>query len=128
MSAKSISCIVLLSAFMLSIGGCVAVLVGTGAAAGVGYVKGDLEAVLEDDIDTVYDASLKAVKELELAVISKEKNALDARIISRTSTDKKINITLKRTDEDLTKLSIRIGTFGDETQSRTIYDKIKRNL
>ena len=72
--------------------------------------------------------NLSPVKELELAVIRKEKNALGAKIVSRTSTDKKIKITLKRTGDDLTELSIRIGAFGDETQSRAIYDKIKQNL
>ena len=128
MPGRNIFCVVLLSTFMLSISGCAIALVGAGAAAGVGYVKGDLEAVLQDDINSVYEASLKAVKKLDLAVISKEKNALDAEIISRTSADKKIKIKLKRADENLTELSIRIGTFGDEAQSRAIYDKIKQNL
>lgn len=119
--------ILVLGGLGLSISGCAAALVGAGAA-GVGYVRGDLRATVDKNIAAVYDASLKAMDELELNIISKEKTALDAKIITRTSQDKKIQIILKRTEADTTKLSIRIGMFGDETQSRTIYDQIKKNL
>ena len=51
-----------------------------------------------------------------------------AKVVSRIVGDKKVEIKLKRTEENYTKLSIRVGTFGDEEQSRVIYDKIKANL
>lgn len=120
--------IILLGVLALGCSGCFVAVVGAGAAAGVGYAKGDLEAVLDAEPTDVYDASLKAMDELELPVISKEKNALEAKIVSRTTEDKKVQITIKRTETNATKLSIRIGVFGDEVLSRLIYDKIKANL
>lgn len=107
--------------------GCVAAAIGIGAAGAAGtiaYIKGDLEAVEADDLDVVYEAALKASKELELRVFYKTKDALSATIYARDAEDKKVSITLKRTTEQTTKLSIRIGTFGDETKSRLIYQKI----
>ena len=118
----------LLAALALTISGCVVAVVGAGAAAGVGYIRGDLEATLEDDVEDVYKASLRALNELDLAVISKQQDALGAKIVSRNSEDKKIQVKLKQTEGGITKLTIRIGVFGDETQSRLIYDKIKENL
>jgi hypothetical protein len=107
--------------------GCVAAAIGIGAAGAAGtiaYIKGDLEAVEADDLDVVYEAALKASKELELRVFYKTKDALSATIYARDAEDKKVSVTLKRTTEQTTKLSIRIGTFGDETKSRLIYQKI----
>lgn len=128
MSIKK-SLLFLLSCSLLVFGtGCVAVLVGAGAAGSVAYVKGDLEAVLEEDVTQVYEASLKALEELEIAATKKDKDALGAVIISRTAQDKKITIKLKATENDLTKLSIRVGVFGNRAQSQRIYDEIKNNL
>ena len=41
---------------------------------------------------------------------------------------KKVQITLKRTEYDFTKLRIRIGILGNKMQSVMIYDWIKKNL
>ena len=108
--------------------GCVAVLVGLGAGGSVAYVKGDLEAVLEEDITQVYKAALKALYKLEISTTKKEKDALAAVIVCRTAQDKKITITLKATENDLTTLSIRVGVFGNKVQSQRIYEEIKNNL
>ena len=119
--------IVLLTGTAIFSYGCVAAAVGIGAAGAAGtiaYVKGDLEAIEAEELDVVYEATVRAVKDLELRVISKTKDALTATVYARDAEDKKVTITLKRTTEQTTKLSIRIGTFGNETKSRLIYQKI----
>ncbi|MHC4702930.1 MAG: DUF3568 family protein, partial [Planctomycetota bacterium] len=63
-----------------------------------------------------------------LPVTSKSKDALVAQITSFDAQDKKIKIKLKAETDETTKLSIRIGTFGSETKSRMIYQKIRDNL
>ncbi len=108
--------------------GCVVAAVGGGAAGTVAYIRGDLEAVEAKDIGTVYKATEKALEELGLVVSKKTKDALSAKIIARDAQDKKITIKLNATTEEMTKLSIRIGTFGSETKSRLIYQKIRDNL
>jgi len=108
--------------------GCMLAVVGVGAAGTIAYIRGDLEAVESKPIDAVYEATLKAVKELELTVTEKSKDALEARIVVRDSQDRKTTIRLKTTAEETTKLSIRVGTFGSETRSRLIYQKIREHL
>ena len=108
--------------------GCVAAAVGLGAAGTIAYVRGDLESKESKNIEVVYSAALVAAEQLELRVISKSKDALSATIIARDAQDKKIEIKMNAASEQTTKLSIRVGTFGDETKSQLIYQKIYNNL
>lgn len=120
--------ITLLSGSMLLLQGCVVAAVGLGAAGTVAYVRGDLQVVESQSIDDVYEASLKALSELELLPTRKTKDALGAEIVTYDAQDKKIVIKLKSQADQTTQISIRIGVFGSETKSRLIYQKIHDNL
>jgi hypothetical protein len=130
MRKRQVFVMVLLVGTAVLIEGCTVAVVGAAAAAGgtVAYVRGDLEAVELRDIGTVYRATLKAVDELELNVTRRTKDVLSAVIVAHDAQDKKITIKLSSTTEKTTKLSIRIGLFGNETKSRLIYQKIRENL
>ena len=128
MQVKRVLLIVLLIGITVFSQGCMVAAVGIGAAGTIAYVRGDLEAVESNSLDEVYEATLNAVDELDLRFIYKTKDALTATINARDAQDKKIKITLKKTAEHTTKISIRIGTFGSETKSRLIYQKIRDNL
>jgi hypothetical protein len=128
MQKRQVFVMVLLVGTVALIEGCVIAAVGAGAAGTVAYIRGDLEAVESKKLDVVYEATLKAVDELELNVTKKTKDVLSAVIVARDAQDKKITIKLSATTEKTTKLSIRIGLFGSETKSRLIYQKIRDNL
>jgi hypothetical protein len=119
---------VFLAGMPLCASGCLLVAVGAGAGGTVAYIKGELEATLDAGMDRSYDASLKALDQLHISPIQKTKDALTAEIVARTAEDKKITIKLTRVDEKITKLSIRVGFWGNQTQSTTIYERIKLNL
>jgi hypothetical protein len=124
---------VLLAGMTISASGCgpeIVALAAVGAGAGgtVAYVKGELEATLDAGMDTSYDASLKALEQLQLVPTQKLKDSLSAEIIARRSDDTKITVKLTRVEDKITKLSIRVGVFGDQEQSTTIYSHIKQNL
>lgn len=112
---------------LLAVQGCVVAAIGAGAGT-VAYVKGDLEVVESENLNSVYKAAEKAIEELSLTASKKTKDAMSAEIITRDSQDKKIKIKLSATAEGTTKLSIRVGLFGNETKSRLIYQQIKKNL
>ena len=128
MRKRQVLLIATLAGSMLLLQGCVVAAVGLGAAGTIAYVRGDLQSVESESIDDVYEATLKAMKELELIPTRKTKDALGAEIITYDAQDKKIVIRLKSAAEGTTKLSIRIGVFGSETKSRLIYQKIHDNL
>ncbi|MBW8039689.1 MAG: DUF3568 family protein [Planctomycetes bacterium] len=128
MRTKHVVVPLLLVAVLLLLQGCMAIaLVGVGAGT-VMYVKGDLEANLSNDINSVYQAAQLSIEQLDLKVSSKVKDALAAKIVARDAQDKKITIKLKSTAENTTELSIRAGVFGDETKSRLIYEQLLKNL
>ena len=120
--------IILFIGMVFSGQGCMIAAVGLGTAGTIAYVRGDLQAEESESIDVVYEAALKAVKDLELPVTSQSKDALVAEIITYDAQDKKIRIKLKASTAKTTQLSIRVGVFGSETKSRLIYEKIRDHL
>lgn len=117
-----------LAASALVYSGCVAVVAAGAAGTGVAWYNGRVEVTLNHSLDDVYRAAQKAVAQLDFTKINEQKSGVDARLISRTATDKKVEITLQRTGAKVTKLDIRIGVFGDQDMSLTLLDTIKSNL
>ncbi|HTI72564.1 MAG TPA: DUF3568 family protein [Candidatus Limnocylindria bacterium] len=112
--------------------GCAALVVG-GAAAGAGagavaYVTGELKSMAGASLERTYNASRAAIKDLRFIEVHANSDALDGSIEARTVDDKKVMIHVKRISDTATDLSIRVGTFGDETLSRQILDQIQKNL
>ncbi len=107
--------------------GCIVVAAGAGAGA-VAYVQGALETNLNEDYNQVVDATRGAIKELEFAKVSENKDALTAVLVARTALDKKIEITLTNSGKRLTKIKIRVGVFGDEPLSLAILEKVRAGL
>jgi len=112
----------------LMVQGCVMAAVGAGAAGTVAYIRGDLEVVEPASFDEVYVVTRAVLEELELNVIKDSKDAISAVIVALDAEDKKITIKLSGTTQRTTEISIRVGLFGDETKSRTIYQKIHDSI
>lgn len=108
--------------------GCVAVVAAGAAGTGVAWYSGRLEANLDHNLDDVFAAAQKSLNQLEFANISNKKSSVDARLVSRTALDKKVEIALEKVTDRSTKVIIRVGIFGDETLSMSILDKIKAAL
>jgi len=113
--------------FLALLPGCLAVAVAAGAA-GVAYVDGDLEAELDATPQRVIQASEAALKDMNVPIKSKEATAIDGKLVGRTALEKKVEITVQRETETTSKISIRIDTFGDESLSRQILERIKSKL
>jgi hypothetical protein len=109
-------------------GGCVLV-VGAAAAGGVAYYKGSLTATLPYNVEKVESAVRATLdKDLRFALISSAEDAVGAEYTARNSQDEKIVIKLKRVDDQITKIDIRVGVFGDESTSQLILRKIEKRL
>jgi hypothetical protein len=122
---------VLLVVFGCLVTGCGAVLVAGavgGAAGGVLYAKGDLEALADNSYNEVWEASQAGLKDLGLGISTAKELPQKAVIEARRLDGKEITITIRPQTKERTKLSIRVGTFGDEASSREIYDAIKAHL
>ena len=76
----------------------------------------------------VHTATLAALKELELPVIEDKKDQMSAKIESRFADGKTVWIDIDAVTNDSSKVTIRVGTFGDEVRSRKILDRIHHHL
>jgi hypothetical protein len=106
--------------------GCIVAAVG--AVGGVFYAKGAMESTLKNTPTEIAAATEKAFKELKITKLSAAASDLEAEITGRSTTDKKITVISKTTGDNISSISIRIGTFGDKDMSETIFQKIKSNL
>jgi len=107
------------------------VLGAAAAAAGAGtyaYIKGELTRNYEAPIDKAWEATVKAVEELKIAIESKQHDAFSGIIKGKMADGKSLEINLKKLGETSTEIGIRIGTFGDSQKSEVIHNKILSNL
>lgn len=121
----------ILSSCLLLCNGCAVLLVGGAAAAGAGtvaYIRGELSATLDAGLDQTWSAAQATLKELEMPVTAQEKDGVSGKLTARASGDKKVIARLKKVSGTTTEVGIRVGTWGDETTSREILDRIKKRL
>jgi hypothetical protein len=130
MNLRLVCLLLLLAGLGVSTSGCLAVAVGAGAAGTVAYMRGDLEAEEPYSIDQTYVATRTAVKGLGLTIIEGEtgQDALGGHLTARDSSDKKVQVRLKAITSNATKLSVRVGTFGDKSKTQRIYNAIHDQL
>jgi hypothetical protein len=120
----------LLSATVLG-SGCFVVAVGAGGAAGAGtvaWVEGALTVNLPNPYESVVGASNQALAQLQFFKLGEKRDALSDDLTARTAEDKKVEIKVTRVADNLTKLQIRVGTFGDKPLSSVILNRIQSDL
>lgn len=108
--------------------GCLLVAAGAAGAGTVAYVRGELDASLAGSYDSVVKAANRALDDLQFKKINETKDAIKTVLVARTADDKKVRIEITKVSDTLTKVEIRVGVFGNENLSRTILDKIQKNL
>jgi hypothetical protein len=108
--------------------GCALMVVGAAGALGVAYVGGDLNARLDAAPAAIGQASVEAFEELDIRTISSASSQLDAQVIGRTATDRRVSVTAVAREEGGSALSIRVDTFGDQAMSRRILAELEQRL
>ncbi len=128
MSTRRITKGLVLAGLVLAVYGCRRPnLVGTDAAV---YSGGKLYAVASQDLNSVHDATLKSLTQLEIEVTDKAKDVFYAKIVGSIADGQTITIRMEPGDNGTTDLIISTSEFlsGNEQRARTVYEKIKQNL
>lgn len=118
----------LIAPLLLATSGCVAVAVGGAAAGTVAWIRGALEVAVDAPIEKVGNAATATMTEMKFSLISSKVDVVSGVIVARTAQDVKVEILLKKITEKSTKVSIRVGVFGDQALSQQIYDALRKNL
>ena len=127
MSIQRKCTVCVLAALMLAMCGCgKPTIIGSDAAV---YSGGKLYAVAGKDLNSVYLATQRALKQLELEVVEQAKDIFIAKIVAEAADGKKITIWIEPGQDDGSRLSIKTGSLmGNEERSRVIYKQIQQNL
>lgn len=121
-------CLFFLLAVMPVAQGCAVVAAGAVAGGGTyAYVTGNLVRSYNTDIDSAYEASLRAARGLNLRVEKREVN-LTSGSISGKDQDRSFWVSLDATNPHVTEVSVRVGLLGDEVASRRIHEAIAASL
>jgi len=107
--------------------GCALILLGGGAAggaAGVAYAKGELEQVHAAPYDRVWDATLSALRTLNIAVSDTQKDQISAKAVGARADGTAVVVTVLPVTKDSTSVRVRIGNFGDRPTSERIQGQI----
>ncbi len=113
----------------LSSSACIPLIVGAAAGAGgMIWAKGALQQEFNKPLDRVYEASKAALKKLNLPITVDKKDHLSAKLESEFADGKHVWIDLKYVSKYSSKISIRVGTLGEEIRSREISEMIAKYL
>ena len=112
--------------------GCDAALVMNGTIMGVSsgsfiYQDGYLVANYKAEINSVWTACEKAVKDLKAVDVQKDRK-IAVGSIKATIQDEKVTILVEYVARDLTTVSVIVGIAGNNMASRMIQDKIASNI
>jgi len=119
-------------AISLSLAACApVVLMGAGAAVGVfgyKYYQGALTVIYESPYMETWDATLKALEEMNMKVESSKHDASSGWIVARDPDQKRVSISMEYRSAKETEVVIRSGTMGDEEASMAIKESIRKEL
>jgi hypothetical protein len=124
--------VALLLALLVAISGCAeAVLVGVGAAGGAGavlYVKGKMVEEVDIPFSKAHTAAVAALKDLELPIKKDTKKGLKGKVESQYPDGKFVWVNIRGVTESSSKISVRVGVFGDKAKSKKIFDAIHQHI
>ena len=127
--SKKFSIILVIPSLAFLLTGCAAAVVGGAAGAGaVLYSKGELKSTENAPMDQVFNAAEETMNSMNFHVVSKDKDALKAKLLAKRENGDNIDIKLEQKPNNLTEMKIRVGAFGNEDQARLIQEKIRQRL
>ena len=108
--------------------GCAVLLGGAVVAGTVAFVQGSLESHLAASVPQAADAVHRAIYSMKLTPMGRTGDNSDMTFQARDVQGQKIKIRLEPEGRKVTKVTIRVGNFGDETLSRALLEEIDRQL
>ena len=87
-----------------------------------------LRTKLNADIGAVYGAARRATNELHLRVMRAAQDGISGEILARDAHRDNVDIQLGALPEGRTRLTIRVGVFGDKNKSIVLLQRILDNL
>lgn len=95
---------------------------------GVKNVAGTIEGYVDASPERTVAAAETVVKDLKLVLISAVSTKLDGKVVATTAQNREVTIDVERVGDNVSEVSIRVGTMGDEALGLKIFTDIKKQL
>ncbi|NBC11527.1 MAG: DUF3568 family protein [Planctomycetes bacterium] len=95
---------------------------------GVKNTMGTLETTVEANPPQVAKAAEAVLKDLELIRVHSTSTEVDGEAFGYTASDKKVSVSIKKESENLSKINVRVGAFGDEDLGVAVITRIEEQL
>ena len=128
---KSIKVISLITILAMGYGCVPLILAGAGAGAGAGtyaYIKGELNIKYPKSYESVWTATLNALRDRNITIEEKAKDGISGTIKARRANDTPVKINVVNKVSGPTVVKIRVGVFGNKEASVIIKKAIDRHL
>jgi hypothetical protein len=107
--------------------GCELLLIGVGAGLGVGtykFIEGKLERQYPIEYKKAWDSTNTALDNLKISISGSLNEGVKGEIEAVRQDGIKIFISLKDMGQKVTSIGVRVGTFGDRSESERIHNEI----
>ena len=101
---------------------------GLGQTPAFAFGRGDLAATLEVPLERALHAARAAVTQLQFTPAGERTDALQALVVARNASGRRVEIRLESDGDRVTRLRIRVGAFGDEAVAVATNVKLTANL
>jgi hypothetical protein len=125
---NKVSSSVLCVSLLLLLSGCLAVAGAAAGAAGLAYFQGALRGTVKANPQQFIAAAKKTLQEMDIKVQGVAADATGGHVYGLTANNQAIVISATSNGNDISDFSIRVGTFGNESLSREIYNRIAARL
>lgn len=121
--------LLLLLPIIASVSGCLAVAAGAAAGAGgYAYYRGSGEKSYPYDVARVHSAVVEMLKAEGASIYRDEAGSTSARNEATLADGTKIKITMETDGPSVTRVSMRIGFWGDSDRTAYFFEKLDKRL
>lgn len=114
---------------MAGVAGCVVPIVGAGlGVAGYEYTQGELEYSVYANVDKSRKAADAVIRNRGWEIKEQTRDVTTAYFRCITADGTQVKVDVSRRSPDFTRVAVRYGVFGDETESRRFIEEVKARL
>jgi hypothetical protein len=91
-------------------------------------LSGNLTATFDAPLDRAFAASIGAINDLQFTISENKKDAMEGLLAARTAGGSTVRVTAIRKGDNVTEVTVGVGTFGKEATAHAVMDKISSRL
>jgi hypothetical protein len=114
---------------VLAVGGCSSsYTTGFGSEATFNKVTGNLDTIVEANLDQAFAATVGAIDDMQFTTVSKAKDVMKGIVTAKTADSSRVTVTLEKRSENVTGVTVGVASMGKESVARAVLDKIVARL